>query len=327
MTTRWRALVLLLVLPPVLAEMLTGSSPPARFFHPVGTPVLVLLYGGGALLIREARARWGLQWSLALLGIAYGVLEEGLMIHSFFNHNHVDIHELSRYGAFLGVQWPWTLMVTFVHATISTVIPITIVETTWPELRSSPLLKQRGIVLLSVGLALVTVFFWVVVLRQQVGHPDPYRPDPLVLLNTAAVIAGLVLLAWWFRGSRVVTKVVPLAPPVVVGVLCFLAQVLNLLVPHAMANLGAPGVAAVAVQVVGAGVVLLFVVFQLCHRDLTTRHVTAAVIGSLLPFVIGSLFQELGCTDNQDPTLGMSVVGALTLLLLLVWRRRVVRVA
>jgi len=44
------------------------------------------LYGSGALVIRELRVRWnkGIGTTL-LLGSAYAMIEEGLMVASFFN--------------------------------------------------------------------------------------------------------------------------------------------------------------------------------------------------------------------------------------------------
>lgn len=46
-------LLLLLFLPPLIAELLTASSPPAEFFIPFAFVVLVGLYGGGAILARD----------------------------------------------------------------------------------------------------------------------------------------------------------------------------------------------------------------------------------------------------------------------------------
>ena len=99
---------------------MSGSAPPLEFFNPVFFLLLVLMYGCGTLLIREARARWRLQWSIIFLAIAYGIIEEGLMVKSFFNPDWQDIEKLSEYGELMGVQWVWTIMLTIYHATIST---------------------------------------------------------------------------------------------------------------------------------------------------------------------------------------------------------------
>ena len=79
------ALVLFL-LSPAIGELLSGSSPPREFFALFGFTVMALLYGGGVLTAKELKVRWGKgMGSLLLLGAAYGVLEEGLMVASFQN--------------------------------------------------------------------------------------------------------------------------------------------------------------------------------------------------------------------------------------------------
>ena len=48
--------------------------------------ILVLLYGCGALLIREVTRRTGRGWpTILLLGAAYGVIEAGLVDQAMFN--------------------------------------------------------------------------------------------------------------------------------------------------------------------------------------------------------------------------------------------------
>ncbi len=96
------ALVLFL-LSPSIGELLSGSSPPAEFFTPFGLTMLLTLYGGGALLARELKVRWRKgMGSLLLLGAAYGVLEEGVMVASWFNPAWPDLGLLGVYCRWLG---------------------------------------------------------------------------------------------------------------------------------------------------------------------------------------------------------------------------------
>ena len=80
-----KIVVSLLLLSPALGELLPGSAPPLVFFNPITLLTLVLLYGCGTLLIREAKARWKLQWSVVFLAAAYGIVAEGILVKSFFN--------------------------------------------------------------------------------------------------------------------------------------------------------------------------------------------------------------------------------------------------
>lgn len=142
-----RAVFTLLILAPLCGEMLSGSMPPLEWIvNPFGVLLITMLYGSGALLIREFVHRWGKGWpSVLLLGLAYGIYEEGLVVRSFFDPTWGDLDRLAWYGRALGVNWVWTLNLTWFHATISTAIPILIVERLlYPELRDRPWLTRRG---------------------------------------------------------------------------------------------------------------------------------------------------------------------------------------
>lgn len=69
-----RPVVVLLVLAPFLAEVLSTSTPPLDLLVPWNLVLLASLYGCGALLCREVarRHRLGLP-GLVLLAAAYGV--------------------------------------------------------------------------------------------------------------------------------------------------------------------------------------------------------------------------------------------------------------
>lgn len=321
---RW-ALAFLLLGPPAIAELLSGSAPPLQFFHPIGLAVLVLLYGGGTLLTRELRVRWGLQWAVLLPAVAYGILEEGTAIQSFFNHNHVDLRALAHYGLIGGVQWPWTLQLIFYHATVSTLIPITIADLLWPELRRVPLLARRGWVATALGVGLASLFLVVVVIVGQRTMADPYEPTFVLVGGSALVVAALVGLAYALRRSVVRPHGVPLLPPVVFGLVAFFAQALNIIVPGALADRGVAATTAIGVQLLGLMAALLFASLQICHPRITQRHLLALVCGSLLWFVALTPVHELHPAANPDPTDGMLAVGLVALTLLVLLWRRVVR--
>ena len=117
--------LVLLFLSPMIAELLSGSAPPAEFFNPVGFALLTVLYGGGAILARELMHRWGKGWlTLLVLGAAYGIAEEGLMCKSFFDPNWQDVGILGSYGRWVGVNWVWSLQLTIFHAAFSIAIPV-----------------------------------------------------------------------------------------------------------------------------------------------------------------------------------------------------------
>jgi len=148
----------LFLLAPVIGELLSGSSPPAEFFSPVGFVLLVSLYGGGAVVVRELKLRWNKGiGSLLLLGAAYGVLEEGLMVTSFFSPSWPDLGALGVYGRWLGVNWVWAEMLTIYHAVFSTTVPIILVELAYPQQSQQRWVGNKTFKALIILLGAVTV--------------------------------------------------------------------------------------------------------------------------------------------------------------------------
>jgi hypothetical protein len=189
----WPAIYLAL-LAPTIAEILSGSTPlTLLFFSPLFFLIdfagLVLLYGGGALLVREATVRWGKGWaSVLLLGAAYGIVEEGLAVHTFFAPGGHPVGALGSFGRFDGVNVLWAVGLIVFHATISIALPILLVELTYPTTKGRPFLGPRTIWLVLAGYIGIAALFASFV---------PYSPSLALFVFFLAVIAGLVLLARW----------------------------------------------------------------------------------------------------------------------------------
>lgn len=124
---RWAAVVSLLLLSPLVAEYLSGSMPMSQL---AVLPILVLIYGAGSVLIREVVRRTGRGFAaILLLGLAYGVIEEGILDLTLFNPHFHGLHLLD-YGFVpaLGLALPWTLYVLTIHVVWSIAVPIVLVE-------------------------------------------------------------------------------------------------------------------------------------------------------------------------------------------------------
>jgi hypothetical protein len=121
---------------PIFGELFSGSSPLNEFINPVTFLTLALLYGCGAILARELVIRWNKGWpSLLVLGFAYGIYEEGLLVQSFFDPSWMDLGSLAVYGRVAGVNWVWTQHLTIYHALISICASVAFVEIVYPERR------------------------------------------------------------------------------------------------------------------------------------------------------------------------------------------------
>jgi len=317
-----KIVLFLLFLPPMLGELVTGSSPPLEFFNPILFIILVLLYGCGTLLIREAKARWNLQWSVIFLGVAYGVLEEGTIVQSFFNVSHVDLGALSEYGMFWGVQWPWTISLVLLHGTLSTLIPIAISELIWPEYKNQPLLKKRGLFFTSVGLILIVVFWMVVVIGQKTeAMYENYTPDIILVMGSILVLFLLFWLAYKYKDSRFVFGKCRVFPPLVFGIAGFLFQAVNVLLPNVLAESFVASSVTVYSQVFLVVIVLTFIFCQVYNRSVTKRHIVSLIFGSVFFWILISPITE----HNINGAFGLSFVGIIALIMLIAFRRRALK--
>ena len=317
-------IITLLLLSPIIGEVISGSAPPLEFINPVTFITLVLLYGCGTLLIREAKARWGLQWSVVLLAIAYGILEEGTMVQSFFNPSWGDLVDMSGYGMFFGIQWPWTIMLTVFHATMSTLIPIIIVSLLWQEYRDKPLLKKKGIVLSFIGLITITLI-WIslIGIGTREGEAGPnyvnYVPNYFLVLGSLVVVVLLCWLAYKFKDSRISFDK-KIRSPLYVGIYAFFFQLFNLFIPNVLANLNMPRIITIFLQLATIAIFMWIIVPSLFDKKTTKNHLVSFVLGSILFFILLSPIMELG-----QGAVGMIPVGIISLVLLILWRRKVLK--
>jgi hypothetical protein len=189
MTDKGKAVWFLALLSPIIAELMSGSSPPLEFFNPLSFIGLLGMYGAGVLLVRELTIRWDKGWAtVIILGAAYAIIEEGLAVKSFFDPNWVDLGDLSIYGRFWSTNWVWAVWLTIYHSTISISLPILIFGLVYPELKRSSILtdKQFAIVILLFALD-IEVFALLFMFN--------YVPQAAQYLLAIAVVAFLILVA------------------------------------------------------------------------------------------------------------------------------------
>ena len=148
---RSHPILCLAILTPGIPEYLSTSSSllsivvnPAWFV--IQLAINVAQYTAGALLIREAILRWHKGWgSLFLLGLAYGITEEGLGDNTLFNSNHGADGFLGWFGRFDGVNWVWSTGVLSFHVIYSIGLPILLLTLALPQTRGVSLIAGRGI--------------------------------------------------------------------------------------------------------------------------------------------------------------------------------------
>src|SRR6266480_752813 len=190
-------LLFLLFLTPGIPEYLSASSQltllvisPPLFF---GLLLANLgLYGSGVILIREAMIRWKKGWaSVFLLGVAYGIVEEGLALWTLFNPLAQPVGVLGFYGHWLGVNWVWTVGLLIFHSVYSIGLPIFLFGLVFPEMKSKSLVSGTGIAFGILGL--IIDCFALFVLESVIFQP--YNPGGGLMLLSGIVITILVLAA------------------------------------------------------------------------------------------------------------------------------------
>ena len=187
MTRRIAPALVLVFLAPFVGEVLLGNTPVRLIL----SYLLVLpMYGFGALFIRELSRRSGRGWpTILILGVAYGVAEEGLADMSLFNPNFLGQHLLS-YGNLFGVGWPWWFFVLTLHAVWSIGVSIALAEALFARRGEYPWLGRKGLVISGV------VFVFGLVLVHFVGGQGYQLSAGQVALSLVlvAVIAAVAFL-------------------------------------------------------------------------------------------------------------------------------------
>jgi hypothetical protein len=313
MNTRARGLapvLALLVLAPWVGEYLLGNVSVRDL---AALPFLVPLYGGGALLIREVVRRSGRGWpSILLLGMAYGVVESGLVDQSMFNPSYegLEFGEVTPIPA-LGISAYNSVVFVVGHAVWSIAVPIAVVELWTPARARTPWLGRFGLAATAAlylgGCALI--------------FGDLYQREDFMASPAQQAGAALVALA-----LVVVALTVPLPPgrggaarvprPWLVGLIGFAL---------ASAFFGLPG------TWVGVGLGLAIPAFAAWlfvrwsrRRAWGTWHMYAMVAGAMLTYSWGGfVLADVLAPDDQVRRIGNAAFAVFAVLLLAATARRI----
>lgn len=221
----------LFFLAPLIAEYLLGDLPITLLSALI---VLVPMYGGGALLVREFARATGRGWpTILLLGGAYAMIEEGFLTQSLFNPDYLHLHMgllNAGYIPALGMGAWWTLWMLNVHPVWSITTPIVLTEALFPDRAARPWLGNVGRVIVSVILAFGLVAnFWI-----------GYRQDHFIASPMQFAIAGALFVTFLavaltrrpasITGTRRAASGPPAPRPWIVGTCALVAASATLLI-------------------------------------------------------------------------------------------------
>jgi hypothetical protein len=289
-------ILFLLLLTPGIPEYLSASSQitllvlnPVLFFLFLGANIG--LYGSGVILIREAMIRWKKGWaSVFLLGVAYGIVEEGLALWTLFNPLAQPVGNLGFYGHWLGVNWVWTVGLLIFHSVYSIGLPIFLFGLIFPELKSKSLVSMKGVRISVLGLTIDSILLFLL----ESAIYGPYNPGVGLMFFSGVVITILVVVARKLPGDFLKMK---LSQPkwgprkfAIVGALLFPA---TLLTGGFAAGANIPPEIPMIVDIIFA-MVILTRAFNSMGSANNQEQKVAFGVGLLFPIVVFGLIASIG---------------------------------
>lgn len=194
MRKNWKPILALIIISIAFTELLTGNlSIDVMLANPIILLFLILIgYGLPIVLIRELFVRWkaGLP-SMILLGLAYGIWNEGILAKTFLMNDSVPVETFDGYVAVFGINIAWAFVISAWHAFHAVLYPILIIHFLYPTSTGRWLSTRLFVSLLVIILFLGSLFYFTnndVV----VGTEEAFVP-------MVAAMAALAALAYAFR--------------------------------------------------------------------------------------------------------------------------------
>ena len=290
--SRIKAILVLGLLAPVLGEILTGSSPPLHFFKPIFFLFLLGMYGCGVLLIRDLVRTRNLGWlNIAVLGLAYGMIEEGLILTSFYNLAWGGVRPLGTYGYFLGINWIWAIFSSFVHLSLTVFSSIVLVESLFPELIDKEWLtpKQRWVA----GSFFALSFIFGYHLFTNVLYPD-YNPPFLSYLLVAGLVVLIIKKGLTLKSRVGLEQTSSVPHPCHYFLVGFWGSLVSIIIPYASTKIGIPSLVTILLMlgvIFGGGYFILSGIKKFGGWTATDRLVLAS--GIMIPWLIRMPLLEL----------------------------------
>jgi len=267
----------LFFLAPLVAEYLLGDLPLVAIAAMIA---LAPMYGGGAILIREAVRHSGRGWpTFMLLALAYAVMEEGLVSTTLFDPHYLGLSLLSYgYIPALGTALPWAIFVLSIHVIWSMAVPIGLTEALFHEPDPKPWLGKIGLAVTS-----LLLLFGVIAAGLFQRNHDPFRETPIEMISVLVVVAALIFAAFRFP-RRIPSQSLKPAPAAIVGVASLILGAGVMSVYARGSSVGWPWPAAVLAELLVDGLVVGLFWWATRMRAWNALAAWAAATGGMLVY-------------------------------------------
>jgi len=225
----WRPILFLLVITPFLTELLSTNLSLEAILHPLTFVALVVVgYGLPVLVIRELAVKWNVSFfGVLIMGLAYGIFNEGILAKTFLLADHVPITAFNNYIFFWGINFSWRPIITIWHALHAVLFPILLTHFFFPGCDSRSWLSPRGVWMFPIpAIVISTIGFF------QKGTSGVIGTWPFFVLFWALII-GIIYIARIFKkGPEKIINCSPLK----LTLTGFLFVLVFILAPSALAS-------------------------------------------------------------------------------------------
>jgi hypothetical protein len=163
-----------------------SSETPSWVDNPYNLIIFFIMYPAGSLLIRELTIRWekGIA-SLILLGAAFALVEEGLIVKWLFNPSLSKVG-IEGFGYWMGFNWHAAVDLIVYHVVYSITIPILLVEMIFPRSKRESWIGNIGLCACLIALVGLVILAYVI---------NPYAPSIWQYILAGLLIISFVFLA------------------------------------------------------------------------------------------------------------------------------------